>query len=87
MYYQLRSHRSRKATCCGSSYYLNSSIILTTLPSHTYLIQTYLAISTCTADHLPASNSIPSVPIFPLPHQHSTRHVSHPTTSYCDHTP
>ena len=66
-----------KIICCWSSYCISSSIILTTLSSHTYLIQTSPAISTCTADYHPASNWILSVPIW---------HITHPTTSYCDHT-
>ena len=87
MYYQLRSYRSHKATCCSSSCCLSLSVTLTTLPSDSYLIQTSPAISTCTADYLPASNSIFSVSIFLLFQHHPTRHVSHPTVSYCDHTP
>ena len=88
MYYQHRSYSSCKATCCWSSCCLSLSVTLTTLPSHTYLIQSSPAISTCTADYLPASNSIFSVSILLLLFQHHpTRHVSHPTISYCDHTP
>ena len=75
------------STSIWSSYCLCSSAILPTLPSHTYLIQTSPAISTCTADYLPASNSIFSVLISLLFQHHPTRHVSHPTISYCDHPP
>ena len=51
MYYQLRSHSSCKATYCGSSYCLSSSILLTTLSSHTHLTQSSAAISAGTADY------------------------------------
>ena len=43
-------------------------------------------ISTNTADYHPASNYSPSIPISLLPHHHSSRHIIHSTTSYCDHT-
>ena len=61
VHYQLRSS---KATYCGSSYCLSSSIILTCSSSHTYLIQSSPAISTaCTAGYLPVTNCTPSIPI------------------------
>ena len=66
-----------------SSYCLSSSVLLTTPSSHIYLIQTFPAISTNTADYPPLCNYAPSVPISSL---HSSRHIVRPTRGYCDHT-
>ena len=83
-HYQLRSHRSHKVTYY---YCLTSSILPTTPSSYTHLIQTSPAIITCAADYHPVSKCIPSIPISLLFQHHPTRHVSHPSTSYCDYTP
>ena len=75
------------STPIWSSYCLSSSLLLTSPSSHTYLIQTSPTISSCTTDYPPVSNYILSVPISLLFQPHPTRHVSHPSISYCDHTP